>query len=234
MEQSISALEDTIQYHFKDKSLLVTALTHSSYANERRPSKDGKTVNNERLEFLGDAVLEIISSDFLYHRYEKEPEGSLTKMRASLVCEPALARVAAEIGLPSFILLGKGETKTGGRNRPSIMADALEAMIGALYLDGGMEAASAFIRLFMLSDIDKRMLFVDCKTMLQEFLQARSEEPVYRLIDESGPAHHKLFVVEVLLNGVPIGCGRGRSKKSAQQEAAKEALQRLKQDKQCI
>lgn len=217
-------LEEIIGYTFKNKQLLEQALSHSSYANERKHS----AASNERLEFLGDSVLSIVVSEYLYTHLRSVAEGDLTKLRASLVCEKSLHVFAEEIHLGDFLLLGKGEENTGGRERPSILADAFEAVIAAIYLDGGMEAAKRHILHFMPKDIGQsaKPVFDDFKTVLQEVVQKNPEEKVeYVLIGEEGPDHNKRFVVEVMLNSQVIGKGRGRSKKEAEQLAAKEALE---------
>lgn len=217
-------LEEIIGYTFKNKRLLETALSHSSYANEKKHSLQ----SNERLEFLGDSVLSIVVSEYLYTHLRSVAEGDLTKLRASLVCEKSLRVFASEIHLGDFLLLGKGEENTGGRERPSILADAFEAVIAAIYLDGGMEAARKHILRFMPKDIghSAKPIFDDFKTVLQEVVQKNPEEKVeYVLIGEEGPDHNKRFVVEVMLNSQVIGKGKGRSKKEAEQLAAKEALE---------
>ena len=221
MNKKTEELEEIIGYHFKNKHYLTQALTHSSYANEK---KLGKLGCNERLEFLGDAVLELISSDFLYARFSKVPEGELTKKRASLVCEPSLAYCAREFGLPQFLLLGKGEDMTGGRNRDSIVSDATEALLGAIYLDGGFANAKEFVLKFILNDIEHKQLFYDSKTILQELIQGRHEQLSYELIDESGPDHDKQFTVAVLVDGERVSEGEGHTKKAAEQQAAYQAL----------
>ena len=216
-------LEDIIGYKFKDPQLLHQALSHSSYANEKKQLSG----SNERLEFLGDSVLSIVVSDYLYKNINV-PEGELTKMRASLVCEKSLFVFAQQIQLGEFLHLGKGEENTGGRERPSILADAFEAVIAAIYLDGGMEAAAKHILRFMPEDIKrtKKPVLSDFKTLLQEVVQKNPEEKVeYVLIGEEGPDHNKRFVVEVCLNSQVIGKGKGKSKKEAEQLAAKEALE---------
>lgn len=211
-------LEQIIGYTFQNKKLLRQALTHSSYANEK---KLGKLGCNERLEFLGDAVLELISSDFLYKKFPQIPEGELTKKRASLVCEPSLAYCAREFGLPEFLLLGKGENMTGGRNRDSIVSDATEALLGAIYLDGGFSNAKKFVLNFILNDIEHKQLFYDSKTILQEMVQAKYKETlVYELLKEEGPDHNKSFEVCVKIGDEEIGRGLGRTKKAAEQVAA--------------
>ena len=215
-----------IEYTFKDGELLTRALTHSSFANERT---GGKHKDYERLEFLGDAVLELISSDYLFHKREDLPEGKLTKLRASMVCEPALAECARKIGLEQYILLGKGEEHTGGRDRDSIISDVMEAVIGAIYLDGGIDRAREFIYRFILNELDGETSIQDSKTTLQEMIQATGYKSFeYRMTDEKGPDHDKTFVAEAVLNGEVIGRGEGRTKKAAQQMAAGEAIKRLK------
>lgn len=222
-------LEQKIGYSFADRALLKRALTHSSYANERT---SGSVGDYERLEFLGDAVLELVSSDYLYHQREDLPEGKLTKLRASMVCEPALAKCARDIELEQFILLGKGEENTGGRNRDSIISDVMEAVIGAIYLDGGIDRAREFISRFVLEDLKKENLMQDSKTVLQEMVQAVGYDSFeYRMVGEKGPDHDKIFMSEAVLNGEVIGRGEGRTKKAAEQEAAKEAITRLKDRK---
>lgn len=205
-------------YTFKNEELLKTALSHSSYANEH------KTESNERLEFLGDSVLSIIVSEYLFSRFPDIDEGELTKMRASLVCEKSLAGFAEKIGLPDMLLLGRGEMAMGGNKRPSIVSDAFEAVLAAIYLDGGMKAAKSFVLRF----IQKHHVtgaFKDYKTALQEVIQKNPEEQLsYQLINESGPEHDKQFTVEVHLNSNVIGTGVGHSKKNAEQMAAREAL----------
>ena len=219
---ALDGLEKKIEYSFRDKALLKQALTHSSYANEQKIRKNG---DYERLEFLGDAVLEMISSEFLFKENPEMPEGKLTKLRSSLVCEPALAQCAKEIDLGSYMLLGKGEEATGGRFRESITSDVMEALIGALYLDGGYETTRNFIYKYILSDTENRILFYDSKTVLQEIIQTKpNQKLVYELIDEIGPDHDKKFVVEAFLNGEKVGFGEGKTKKAAEQKAAYEAI----------
>ena len=218
----IGRLEETIGYTFRNKELIYQALSHSSYANERKHPGG----SNERLEFLGDSVLSIVVSDYLYKNLNVA-EGELTKLRASLVCEKSLHIFARQIHLGDYLMLGKGEENTGGRERPSILADAFEAVIAAIYLDGGLEAAAKHILHFMPEDIKvtQKPVFSDFKTVLQEIVQKNPEEKVeYVLIGEEGPDHNKRFVVEVRLNSQVIGKGKGRSKKEAEQLAAKEAL----------
>ena len=218
--------QEVIGYQFQTPGLLSQALTHSSYAYEKHMKKGS---DNERLEFLGDAVLEIVSSEFLYLNYPKLPEGDLTKMRASLVCEPTLAFCTRQLNLGDYLLLGKGEDMTGGRKRKSILSDALEAVIGAIYLDGGFASAKEFILKFILTDIEHKQLFYDSKTILQEVVQASyKEELCYRLVGEEGPDHDKHFMVEAWIGEMLIGKGEGHTKKAAEQEAAYQALLKLK------
>lgn len=219
----LDQLEQKIHYQFKDISWLELAMTHSSYANEMKHAIQ----YNERLEFLGDAVLSIIVSDHLFNNYSSQ-EGDLTKLRAAIVCEKSLDVMAQSIDLGKHLRLGKGEEMTGGRERPSILADAFEALISAIYMDGGIEPARNFVLPFvkeMLTSED-RLSFKDYKTVLQEIIQQNPEEKLtYCLVQEKGPDHDKRFVVEVRLNSNVIGRGEGRSKKNAEQQAAKEALQ---------
>ena len=192
---TIKELEQRIGYQFHDISLLKRALTHSSFTNEQKINRTG---DYERLEFLGDAVLELTSSEFLFHEHPEVPEGELTKMRASMVCEPALAFCARDLELGKFIRLGKGEENTGGRERDSIISDVMEAVTGAIYLDGGMEPARQFINRFILSDLENKRLFYDSKSNLQEVIQGKlKKEFWYELLEESGPEHNKVFKVSV-------------------------------------
>lgn len=220
--KSIEDLQERIGYRFSDRSLLEHAMVHRSYANETEmpPLSD-----NERLEFLGDAVLEIAVSDYLYKERPQLPEGELSKLRASLVCEPTLAVCAKEIGLGEFVRLSHGEDSSGGRGRKSILSDAFEAVIGAIYLDGGMEPATKFIMERLLSDIEHKQLFFDSKTKLQELVQGAHDGQIsYRLLKEEGPDHAKQFTVEVCVDERRIGVGTGHSKKAAEQEAAYQGL----------
>lgn len=222
----LKEFQEMINYQFNQSHLLIQALTHSSYANERNINK---LSNNERMEFLGDAVLELVSSDFLFKTYPKLPEGLLTKKRASYVCEPTLALCARELNLGKYLLLGKGEEGTGGRERTSLLSDALEAVIGAIYLDGGIKNASAFIYSFVLNNIENKIMFNDCKTLLQEIVQSRCKESIsYELIDAIGPEHNRQFVIQVVLGAKPLGIGRGRTKQAAGQEAAYQSILKLK------
>ncbi|MFI3238243.1 MAG: ribonuclease III [Lachnospiraceae bacterium] len=221
-KEGIESLEHIIGYVFTDKSVLKQALTHSSYANEMRIHK---SANYERLEFLGDAVLELVSSDFLFQQYPEMPEGKLSKLRASLVCEPSLAFEARELGIEKFMLLGKGEEATGGRLRDSILSDIMEALIGAIYKDGGLEQAKSYILKNILSDIEKKQLFYDAKSHLQELAQSIYKKDLeYVVVSEKGPEHEKVFGVEVYLGDKLLGMGTGKNKKSAEQHAAYKAL----------
>lgn len=223
---SLEELEEKIGYRFQNKNLLRQALTHSSFSNEQ---KIHKWKNYERIEFLGDAVLELISSDYFYHEHPEETEGNLTKMRAAAVCEQALAITARELNLGGYMVFGKGEEQNGGRDRDSIIADAVEAVIGAIYLDAGIDEAKKFIHRFVLNDLENKRLFYDAKSVLQERLQeAKAGELTYELVREEGPEHEKTFVMEALLNGKVIGTGQGKSKKTAQQHAAYDALLKYK------
>ncbi len=228
LEDRLRRLEEKIQYCFRDQTLLRQALTHSSYSNEQ---KINRYPDYERLEFLGDAVLELVSSDYMFHENPRMSEGELTKRRSSIVCEPALAFCARQIGLERFILLGKGEEATGGRKRDSIISDVMEAVIGAVYLDSGIEEARNFIRRFILSDLEHKQLFYDAKTILQEEVQKENCGLLrYELIREEGPEHDKNFVVEALIGDRKAGTGTGHSKKAAEQQAAYAALLKRKKD----
>jgi len=224
---NISKFEEIIDYTFEDKSYILEALTHSSYSNENKNYKF-----NERLEFLGDSVLSIVISDYLFKKEKDLPEGELTKLRANIVCEESLSEVGGQIHLGEHLLLGKGEEATGGRDRISIIADALEAVIAAIYLDGGLEQASRFIFKFMEEIIENSIegkIFRDYKTYLQEVLQSKGEQNIwYKLLEEKGPDHNKRFVMEVGINDKVLGVGEGKSKKDAEQVAAKSALKSQK------
>ena len=225
---NLQDLEKKINYTFKDKALIKRAMMHSSYINEKHLEK---YECNERLEFLGDAVLELVSSEFLFLDMPEVSEGKLTKTRASMVCEPALAYCARDIEIGSYLLLGKGEDATGGRERDSVTSDAMEALIGAIYLDGGFTNAKEFIHKFILTDLENKKLFYDSKTILQEMVQAKMEEPIiYELINEEGPDHNKSFTVQVLIGSDIYGTGTGRTKKAAEQKAAYEAILKLKKE----
>lgn len=221
--ERLEEFEKLIGYKFKDQKLLFEALSHSSFANESKH----RYRSNERLEFLGDSVLSLVVADYLFENYSDIPEGELTKIRAMLVCEKALHDFSGTIDLGSYIMLGKGEEIAGGRERPSIIADAFEAVIAAIYLDGGMDAARRHILRFLPEDVLGAVSksYDDYKTILQEIIQRNPEEHVeYRLAGESGPDHNKVFTVEVMLNSNVIGTGSAHSKKAAEQLAAKEAL----------
>lgn len=224
--RNLCMLEDAIDYRFKDLSLLKRAMTHSSYQGEMQWKKE---TNNERLEFLGDAVLELVISDFLYNKYPHEPEGELTKKRSSLVFEAALNVCAKDIELGDYLYLGKGEDMCGGREKPSILSDAFEALIGAIYLDGGIENAKRFIREHIISDIDELVLLKDGKTALQQLVQQDENNSLrYETEDFGGPQHNKVFKSKVYVNDKLVAEGKGHSKKNAEQQAALNALKKLK------
>ena len=222
----IKDLEAAIGYRFKNISLLQNALAHSSYANERWHDS---LKSNERLEFLGDSILGMVTAEYLYRNFPERPEGDLTRMRADMVCEQALAVVADRIDLGRHLLLGNGEQTGGGRHRDSILADAVESVIAACFLDGGMEPARKFIDTFVLTEVPvEKLRNTDYKTALQELVQQKKNQVLsYRLVGETGPDHDKQFQVEVFLNGVVCGGGIGRSKKRAEQEAARTAIEKL-------
>ena len=221
----IKDLETAIGYRFKNITLLQNALTHSSYANERWHNS---LKSNERLEFLGDSILGMVVAEYLYHTFPDRPEGELTRMRADMVCEKSLASVAARIDLGRHLMLGNGEERFGGRSRDSILADAVESVIAASFLDGGMDAAKRLIHTFILDVPAKKQHNEDYKTALQELVQQKKNQVLsYALVGESGPDHDKRFDVEVSLNGRVIGVGTGSSKKRAEQMAAKAALETL-------
>ncbi|MCR5278885.1 MAG: ribonuclease III [Lachnospiraceae bacterium] len=219
----VKELEENIGYTFKDESLLLEAVTHSSFTNEMKINKRN---HYERLEFLGDAVLELISSEYLYDKYPTVPEGGLSKKRASLVCEPSLAICARRMNLGKYIFFGRGEESAGGRERDSILADVTEAILGAIYLDSGLEESKHYVYNNILNILTEDELFVDSKTILQEKLQER-EHPgfvEYKVVSESGPEHDKTFVVEAIIDGVSYATGSGKTKKAAQQAAARKAI----------
>ena len=222
----IKDLEAAIGYRFQNITLLQNALTHSSYANERWHNS---LMSNERLEFLGDSVLGMLVAEYLYATFPDRPEGDLTRMRADMVCEQALAAVADRLDLGEHLLLGHGEEQGGGRNRASILADAVESVIAASFLDGGMEAAKGIVSRFVLCDVPvKRLHNIDYKTKLQELIQQKkNQELCYTLVGESGPDHDKRFTAAVSLNGQQVGQGTGSSKKRAEQEAARAAVESL-------
>lgn len=234
MEQSIRdselrmAFQDKIGYHYLDETKLIQALTHRSYVNELKVNTGIQ--HNERMEFLGDAVLELIVSDYLYQKFDEKSEGKLTKLRASLVCEPSLAACARFIGIGNCMCLGKGESLTGGRERDSILSDAFEAVIGSIYLDRGLDAARRFITENLLERLQDIGLFTDSKSRLQEYVQNRGNgELSYELIRTDGPDHRKQYTVQVVLDGKQLGTGTGSSKKSAEQDAAAKTLKFLLQ-----
>ena len=222
----IKDLEKAIGYRFQNITLLQNALSHSSFANERWHDS---LMSNERLEFLGDSILGRVVAEFLYRNYPDRPEGELTRMRADMVCETSLAKIADQIGLGQHLLLGHGEEQGGGRERSSILADAVESVIAACFLDGGMEPARVFIDRFVLCNVpEQRMRNADYKTALQELIQQQKNQVLtYELTGQSGPDHDKRFAVRVLLNGIPIGSGEGTSKKRAEQDAARNALETM-------
>lgn len=221
MKYDLEELQNRIGYSFHDVGLLEQAVTHSSYANERTIRR---IPDYERIEFLGDAVLETVSSEFIFREHISMSEGNMTKLRASLVCEPALAYCARKLELGRFLNLGKGEERCGGRERDSIIADVMEAITGAIYLDGGMEQAKAFILGHILNDVENSGIFYDSKSTLQEMIQRTGGVLRYELIDESGPEHDKTFTARVLIDDIPRGVGSGHNKKQAEQKAAYEAI----------
>ena len=224
----LNEFQQNIGYQFKQEALLRQALTHSSYAHEKNLKE---LMDNERLEFLGDAVLEVVSSEFLFKNHPEMNEGQMTKLRASLVCEQSLATCARELELGKFLLLGNGEDLTGGRERDSILSDAWEALIGAMYLDGGFTSAKEFILKYVLTDIEHKKLFYDSKTMLQELIQNKYKQSLhYVLLSEDGPDHNKIFTVQAYMDDTPLLTGKGRTKKAAEQNAAYQSLLKFEQD----
>ena len=223
--KKLRQLEQRLGIRFRKPELLRQAFTHASYVNEQK----GRHRDNERLEFLGDAVLELTVSEFLFDRYPEHSEGELTRLRAALVCEPSLMKHAEALDFGSYVLLGKGEELTGGRSRPALLADVFEAFVGALYLDQGLEAVKRFLQDTLLKDAEQAdRPFTDYKTQLQELVQQRTSADLeYRIVDERGPAHDREFVAEVRVNGESYGRGIGRTKKEAEQRAAAEALSRM-------
>ncbi|ACL75067.1 ribonuclease III [Ruminiclostridium cellulolyticum] len=228
-DNRISELEDIIGYTFKNKDIIFAAVTHSSYANEK---KSRKLKYNERLEFLGDSVLGLTISEYLFQKKPNLPEGELSVTRAKIVCENSLSQCATDIGLGKYLLLGKGEELSGGREKISLLSDAFEALIGALYIDGGFETAKSFIYRYMdkiIKSCIEGKLFYDYKTQLQELVQQNGEQQItYSVTDQFGPDHNKTFITEVKINGAIQGRGKGHSKKEAEQNAAKNALNNLK------
>lgn len=228
-ENDISRLEQIIGYKFNDKALIIEALTHSSYVNEH---KINKKHDYERLEFLGDAILEMISSEYLFKTFPEKKEGEMSKIRAALVCEPALYHDSLQIDLKNFIQFGKGEEATGGRNKESIIADVMEAVIGALYLDGGFDESKKFIDKYVLSNAESYQMYNDNKSTLQELVQSLKLGAVrYETCGESGPEHDKMFKVRVFVADKNMGEGTGRTKKSAEQQAAYHAVLTLNKKK---
>ena len=223
----IKDLEAALGYKFENITLLQNALTHSSYANERWHNS---LLSNERLEFLGDSILGMVVAEYLYTNFPDRPEGELTRMRADMVCETSLAAIALQLGLGEHLLLGHGEERFGGRTRASILADAVESVIAASYLDGGMDAAKGIITRFVLCNVPvSKLQNTDYKTALQELIQQKKNQVLcYRLVGESGPDHDKVFTAQVLLNDQVVGEGSGSSKKRAEQDAARAALEKLK------
>lgn len=220
---NFAEFEEKIGYSFKDKALLELALTHSSYANENKLKK-----NNERFEFLGDSVLGFVTAEYLFSEYKNRPEGEMTKLRAAVVCEKSLFRFAEQIDLGKYILLGRGEESTGGRNRPSVVSDAFEAVVAAIYLDGGIEAVKPYILRFIKEAVKREASFKDNKSLLQEEIQKiKGNTLTYEEVGEEGPDHDKTFIFKVSLNGEVIGEGKGKSKKEAEQNAAGIALNKI-------
>ncbi|MBR3310029.1 MAG: ribonuclease III [Lachnospiraceae bacterium] len=226
----LNEFEDIIGYSFTNRELLITALTHSSFVNENR-SKDPTLEDNERFEFFGDAIIEFYISEYLFNKYGSFPEGDMTKLRASMVCEQSLAECAKQIRLGEFMRMGKGEALSGGRERASITSDAFEALVAAIYLDSGNDTAvSRFIAEHLIKGLENKTLFFDAKTRLQEIAQQKGSNSLrYELISESGPSHNKTFEIAAILNEEEVGRGKGHSKKAAQQAAAEEAIRKLEQ-----
>ena len=224
-------LEEIIGYEFQNEKLLKTALTHSSFLNEHGLDK---TECNERLEFLGDAVLETISSEFLFKNYPENMEGDLSRMRSALVCEKSLCEASRSLQLGAFLRLGKGMEKEGGRNNDAVLADAFEALLAALFLDGGMEVAKKLVYSYVLNDTEEKILLNDAKTRLQEMIQKEDRHVSYRLLSASGPDHQKSFTCQALINDEPFGTGTGSSKKQAEQAAAYETIKMIRNNVTCI
>ena len=218
-------LEEKIGYNFKDISLLITAMTHTSFANELRVNK---TDSYERLEFRGDAILEYIVSEYLFLKKKEYEEGKLTKLRASLVCEFTLSQISESLGYGDYVRLSKGEEQTGGRKRKSILCDLFESVLGAMYLDGGMEPAKKFVHRFLLDDVEARTLFYDAKSTLQEFCQKNGRKLHYELVEERGPEHNKIFVSDVFIDDHATARGEGSNRKTSEQMAAYHTLLQLR------
>ena len=224
----LNELEKRIGYSFKNRAFLKLALTHSSYINENHLPKHD---HNERIEFLGDAVLELVSSEFFYRTMPDAPEGDMTQLRAAMVCEVTLAACAKSFGLGEFLMMSRGEELTGGREKDSLVSDAFESLIGAVYLDGGLEEARKLIHRFVLTDIEHKRLFYDSKSILQVYLQEKHIDNFeYVVLDESGPAHDKSFTIAARIGDVIYGEGTGKTKKAAQQKAAYETLIKLRSE----
>ena len=218
-------LEKKIGYEFNDINLLVTAMTHTSFANEL---KVNKTDSYERLEFLGDAILEYIVSEYLFLKKKEYEEGRLTKLRASLVCEFTLSQISESLGYGNSVRLSKGEAQTGGRTRKSILCDLFESVLGAMYLDGGMECAKKFVHRFLLDDVETHSLFYDAKSTLQEHCQKHGSDLHYELIDEKGPEHNKIFISEAVIDGQVKAVGEGSNRKASEQMAAYKTLLQIR------
>ncbi len=224
----LNEFEDIIGYSFTNRELLITALTHSSFVNENR-TKDPSLEDNERFEFFGDAIIEFYISEYLFNKYGTFPEGDMTKLRASMVCEQSLAECAKQIRLGEYMRMGKGEALSGGRERASITSDAFEALVAAIYLDSkDGDTIRKFIAEHLIKGLENKTLFFDAKTRLQEIAQQKGNNSLrYELIAESGPSHNKTFEIAAILNDVEVGRGKGHSKKAAQQAAAEEAIRRI-------
>jgi ribonuclease-3 len=232
LNRSLKQLQSQLGITFHNQQLLKQAFTHSSYVNENRTSK---LQDNERMEFLGDAVLELTVSEYLFHLHAERSEGELTKLRASIVCEPSLMKFAEMLDFGAYVLLGKGEENTGGRTRPALLADVFESFVGALFMDQGLEAVKAFLQkyIFPVLSIEGTVRIEDYKTQLQEFTQQDNMGALeYRIVEERGPAHDRIFISEVYMNDDFLGQGEGRSKKEAEQQAASHALIKLNPDQE--
>lgn len=226
VEKTVELLEEEIGYKFKDSNLLLEAVTHSSYSNEM---KINKRSHYERLEFLGDAVLELLASEYLFEKYPSIPEGGLSKKRASMVCEPSLSKCARLMHLGDYMFFGKGEEAAGGRERDGALCDVTEAILGAIYLDGGLNEARKYVKEHILSQLGDDEVFIDNKTALQELIQKAGDRQLeYRVVGESGPEHDKTFTVKISLDGETLSKGTGHTKKAAQQDAAKKAIECIK------